>query len=175
MNLLCICICNLWGELIVGEMYYYIFYRELIICGDFGTGGFYFRGMDGYLLSSGFYHPCGLFLPVCALVLCLWFQSFHLCLTFTYIHIYFDFSNFASSNFLFIYVFIDFLHIFTCFFYVSNPYYDVTMKPRQKRTNRDINKSKIHTYKYLRIYNRIYVLYLYILIYFVIIYIGYVP
>ena len=92
------------------------FYRELIICGDFGTGGFYFRGMDGYLLSSGFYHPCGLFLPVCALVLCLWFQSFHLCLTFTYIHIYFDFSNFASSNFLFIYVFIDFLHIFTCFF-----------------------------------------------------------
>ena len=76
------------------------------------------RGMDGYLLSSGFYHPCGLFLPVCALVLCLWFQSFHLCLTFTYIHIYFDFSNFASSNFLFIYVFIDFLHIFTCFFYI---------------------------------------------------------
>ena len=123
-------------------MYYYIFYRELIICGDFGTGGVYFRGMDGYLLSSGFYHPCFLFLPVCewmrvgagfgsgvewyngsyhfailhqsrtlssffsirfwceiyififiylpvcALVLCLWFQGFHLCLTFTYIHIY---------------------------------------------------------------------------------------
>ena len=89
-------------------MYYYIFYRELIICGDFGTGGFYFRGMDGYLLSSGFYHPCGLFLPVCVFVLCLWFQSFHLCLTFTYIQICFDFSNFASSNFLFIYVYIDF-------------------------------------------------------------------
>ena len=138
-------------------MYYYIFYRELIICGDFGTGGVYFRGMDGYLLSSGFYHPCILFLPVCewmrvragfgsgvewyngsyhqsrtlssffsihfwcgihififiylpvcALVLCLWFRGFHLCLTFTYIHIYIDFSNFASSSFLFVYVYVDF-------------------------------------------------------------------
>ena len=83
-------------------MYYDIFYRELIICGDFGAGVVYFRGMERYLLSVGFFLPCCLFLPVCARVLCLWFQSLHSYLTFTYIHVYWFFSKYASSNFWFI-------------------------------------------------------------------------